>query len=79
LTPPWVNAYVYAWAAAAWNYEGVISSTSYGTGAWDGVAYSQGHFKYAPPPRLYTLFNGQPWVRVHMRGNGTAWSEGAKS
>lgn len=79
VSSPWVNAYVYGGAAASWSYEGEVSETSYGSGTTQGVAYAEGHFKYAPPPKLWTLFNGWPWVRLYLHPNGTLTMSGSAS
>jgi hypothetical protein len=47
---------VYAWAATAWSDQGVVTSTLYGAGTWDGVEYAHGQFRQAAPAEdLHTL------------------------
>lgn len=79
MTTPTVKPYVYGGAAAAWSYEGLVDKTSYGVGTSQAVAYAEGHFKYAPPPKLWTLFNGWPWVRLYLHADGKVTMSGSPS
>lgn len=74
----WKDPYVFQWAAASWTFEKTVTQSQYWVTSTktSHASYAKGQFKYAPPPKVWTLYTSFPWVRLYVRGNGTIRMEG---
>lgn len=75
ISPIRVSQYIYGGFALSWDYEGTNGLPSQwnpnGT-KWYYRNYAAGVFKYAPPPKLWTLYREYPYVYLDVNGAGGA-------